>query len=99
MADDYDLNGAVQRAKAILRRADAERDALAAQLQARARLLSQRAATTATLATNGPARANLLKLATMAARVEGAYYDHAAALSDYAVDAVNLAKTDALLAE
>jgi hypothetical protein len=89
----------LQRATVILSRSERERASLATALSAKARVVFRRAEIASNLLKQGDARGQLINLASMAARVEGAYSAHAGALSDSAVDAVNLAKTDALLSE
>jgi len=95
MADTApELDPVVQRTRRLLLRADAEMEALTAANDAVRRLEASRTETLAQVDTTSRARANLLKLAEMAGRVEGAYSDHSAALVESSINSRNLAQLD-----
>jgi hypothetical protein len=91
------MENAKQRARQVLQRADAEMDALKSAHETVQRLQSSRTEALLMVETTGRARANLLKLAERAVRMEGAYRDHSAALTESSINSRNLAQLDQAL--
>jgi hypothetical protein len=92
MPDNY--QDKAQRARQILLRADAEMEALKTANETVRRLSVHRARVLMQVDTTTKARANLLNLAERAARLEGAYSDHSAALVESSINSRNLAQLD-----
>jgi len=85
---------AKERARQTLLRADAEMEALKEANETVRRLEAQRLQTLLLVETTIKARGNLLMLAEKAARMEGAYSDHSAALVESSINSRNLAQLD-----
>lgn len=91
------MESAKQRARQVLQRADMEMDALKSANDTVHRLQASRTETLLMVETTGRARANLLKLAERAVRMEGAYRDHSATLTESSINSRNLAQIDQAL--
>src|SRR6185436_17642695 len=91
------MDPAKQRARQVLQRADTEMEALKSANATVQRLQTSRTQTLLLVETTGRARANLLKLAERAVRMEGAYRDHSAALVESSINSRNLAQLDQAL--